>query len=1007
MTRISSRFRTPMPRRFARTSHVAASLALAAISAAGIATLAAQSNSINGTLRGQITDSTGAPVPNASVTVKNTGNGYTRELTTDSDGRYLAPNLPLGMYSVTANSSSFAPYTQSNIRVEAGTDLPVDEVLKAGTVATVVEVSSDAPILETSRTDLSRTISTVETQNLPLTSRNPYNFILLQPGVSGHPNPENGVPRTLNTNGLVDRINYQLDGMVDTESDRYGLRLFAISDSYTDSVQTISNAFTPEFGNTAGIIYNVLTPAGTNSLHGALQYIWRPKAASSCPLLQTCTPGAANYKPKPDLHVDDYVARAGGPVLRNRFFLFGAYEKLKRANPQANTINGATVNALNGLGVPLSDFNTAPQVQRAQWVDVRGDFNINAKNNGFIRYNYFRNNYPYNTNVGGLFALSAESDFQDRAHIIGAQLVTTVSANLLNEFRGSWPYRNQAHFNGVSTGAGPAIVLAAYTDQSTGIKYSAANFGGTNGAGDKFQEKIPSFNDNVSLIRGPHAFKVGVGFQKNNDTQLQDVYTQYNFASVFAYQQALNGTNPRSYTTVTSSIGHPGAGYQTIFFDFFAQDTWQLSRKLTATYGVRYDQYRAPNGISNAPLAETRSFRTPMANFAPRLGLAYTPHEGTVMRLSGGMFYEPTPTNSYFNPLYANGLTNTGNLIATLSSSAPGAPAFPGPVTTAAVASFSAGTPNALTSRFKNEYTWNVNAQVEQQLYRNDTLTLGYVRTNGRNLQFLRNSNLINPISFLADGRPVYSSAVNANTRANPAFNSIRFADIGNNSSYDALIVSYTHRLSAGLTTSANYTWSHAIDNTPEANSYEFSNSIEDPSNPKRDRGNSSINRPNAFNISTVYEPAVHLSNRYLNGFARGNNIAVQVIATSGDQQNETVGTNLSNDAISAGQQRPLFAARNTLRTPLITQTDLRFTRTFGTYFERLQPKVFVEANNLLNRTNVTSISSGATVVAPVFAAGQLTNPNTAGTVTGQPSLAPTSTLLEARILQFGARIEF
>jgi len=131
-------------------------------------------------------------------------------------------------------------------------------------------VTSDAPIIEAARTDQSRTISTQETQNLPLTSRNPYNFILFQPGVSGHPNAENGIPRTVNTNGPVDRVNYQLDGMVDTETDRYGLRLFAISDAYTESVQTISNAFTPEFGNTAGVIYNVLTPSGTNHVHGAV-----------------------------------------------------------------------------------------------------------------------------------------------------------------------------------------------------------------------------------------------------------------------------------------------------------------------------------------------------------------------------------------------------------------------------------------------------------------------------------------------------------------------------------------------------------------------------------------------------------------------------------------------------------------------------------------------------------------------------------------------------------------
>ncbi len=163
----------------------------------------------------------------------------------------------------------------------------MDESLALGTVATQVEVTSDAPIIEPDRFELGRTITAEETQNLPLTSRNPYNFILFQPGVSGHPNPENGIPRTVNTNGLVDRVQYQLDGMVDTESDRYGLRLFAISDSYVREVETISNSFAPEFGNTAGIIYNVISASGSNKLHGEAQYIWRPKAASSCPILRT------------------------------------------------------------------------------------------------------------------------------------------------------------------------------------------------------------------------------------------------------------------------------------------------------------------------------------------------------------------------------------------------------------------------------------------------------------------------------------------------------------------------------------------------------------------------------------------------------------------------------------------------------------------------------------------------------------------------------------------------
>ncbi len=989
--------------RLSRSFAVAAVLSLTSASQLAFS----QSQSINGTIRGQVTDPSGAPVPNAALLIRNTDTGYTRQLSTDSDGRYVAPNLPIGTYSVEATAPSFAPLRQNGIHIGAGTDSTIDEALKTGSVATEVTVTSEAPMIEAARSDLGRTISAAETQNLPLTSRNPYNYILFQPGVSGHPNPENGIPRLLNTNGLVDRVNYQLDGMVDTESDRYGLRLFAISDSYTETVNTISNAFNPEFGNTAGIIYNVITPAGSNNLHGAVQYIWRPKAASSCPILLNCNPAAANYQPKPNLHVDDITGRLGGPIIRNKFFLFGAYEHLKRGNPQAVTVTGANQAQLIALGVPASDFLTAPQVQHAQWVDVRGDWNINSKNTAFVRYNYFRNYYPFNTNAGGLYLQSAESDFQDRAHIIGAQLITTFKPTLLNEFRGSWPYRNEQHFAGSATGSGPMITISGVV----------SGFGGSNGVGDKFQEKIPSFSDNITLIRGGHQFRFGTGFQKNNDTQLQDVYTQFTFPSLATYTAAVQAqqagapsTDPRlhGYSTINASLGRPGAGYQTVFFDLFAQDTWQLTTKLVANYGVRYDQYRAPTAIANAALTQTQNFRTPLGDFAPRVGFAYTPHDGTVVRLSGGLFYEATPTNTYFNPLYSNGNPNSGNLIASLSGSA--GPAFPNTFSLTTAIPTTVLTPYALTPNFKNEYTWNANAQVEQALGGNDALTIGYVLTNGRNLQFLRNSNLTNPVGFLADGRPVYNSNLVTSptpSRADTRYNNISYIDIGANSAYHALVTNYTHRVAAGLMLSASYTWSHAISDTPEGNSYDNSVFIEDPTNRKRDRGNSIINRPNAFTFSGVYQPNTHLANRYLSGLINGNNLAVLVNASSGDQQNEVTGTNLDGDARSSGAQRPLFVGRDTLRGPSIYQADARFTRTFGTYFERVQPQVFVEANNFLNRSNFTSINTNASVNPSTLVNGAV--PSNAGqiTATGQPSLIPTSSLLEARILQFGARVSF
>ncbi len=987
----------------------------------------AQSQSINGSIRGIVTDPSGAPIAGVAVTLKNLDTGYTRKVATDAQGLYVAPALPIGTYSVSSSAATFSPLTQTGIHLAAGTDAEIDQHLSIGSVATEVQVTSDAPIIEPDRVDLGRTISAEETQNLPLTSRNPYNFILFQPGISGHPNPENGIPRTLNTNGLVDRVNFQLDGMVDTETDRYGLRLFAISDSYVQQINTISNSFLPEFGNTAGVIYNSVTYSGTNAFHGEASYIWRPKAASSCPILNNCNPGVPGGVVKPSLHVDDFVGRVGGPVIKDKFFFFVAYEHLKRANPTGNTINVATQNALIASGVSPSDFATAAQVQYAQWLDLRGDYKINSKNQFFVRYNYFRNRYPFNTAVGGTNALSAAADFQDRAHIIGAQLITTFTPNLLNEFRGSWPYRNEHHVADAVTGPGPEVSLSASTDPVTHVAYTAANFNGSNSTGDKFQEKIPSFNDNVTYITGAHTIKAGFGFQKNNDDQLADVFTQYTFPSLTAYLNAKNNPNTaaaQGYSSVSASIGQPGAAYHSVFFDLFAQDTWQVRKNLLVTYGVRYDQYRAPTPPAGEPFVYTQSFNTPKANFSPRFGLAYSPNATTVVRANAGIFYEATPTNTWYNPLYSNGAAGTGNFIATISGGGTCSPYFPNAITTApAGCSLVSGLQSiyGLTPKFKNEYTWNANLQVAQQLSRNDALTLGYILTNGRNLQFLRNLNPINPVTTLADGRPVYATNVSASTRLFPQFGNITYEDVGSNSSYNAFTATYDHRMSAGLSASISYTWSHAISNTPEGNSYEFSNTVEDNSNPKRDRGNSGINRPDAVTASVVYRPVSRFGNKYLDGAVHGNELGLLANMSSGDEQNITTSTKVNNDPLAT--VRPLFVGRDSVRGPAIYQFDLRYTRDLGSYFEhKITPRLLIQANNIFNHSNVTSISTSASVQ-NCIATGTAGNPGynpcsnalipalgsnyIAGQIISAPSLVPTSTLLEARILEFGLKIDF
>src|SRR5438034_7726472 len=255
-------------------------------------------------------------------------------------------SLPRGTYTVTVVKDGFTTLKFTEIVLQAGREAVVDGALKLGAVSTSIEVSGGATVLDPARTNISRTISEDEVQSLPLTSRNPYNWIMFQPGVSGHPNPELGIPRTLNTNGLVDRINYQMDWMVETESDRYCLRLFPISSVYVSEVQTVSNSFAPEFGGTTGNIYNVITGSGTNDLHGMFQWIRGPVDTTARPLFLPAG------QPKPNLLMNSYGMNAARPLKKDKLFLFRAYANLYRALPVPITVTAVTQTHPEAVGIP-------------------------------------------------------------------------------------------------------------------------------------------------------------------------------------------------------------------------------------------------------------------------------------------------------------------------------------------------------------------------------------------------------------------------------------------------------------------------------------------------------------------------------------------------------------------------------------------------------------------------------------------------------------------------------
>jgi len=271
-------------------------LLLLAATVAGASTLHAQSQAINGTIEGVVRDGTGAVLPGASVNVSNLDTGQQRTMTTNADGGYRAVLLSLGSYRVKAELQGFKTIERTGITLSAGQTAVVNFAMEVGGVAEVVSVTGEAPVSEPGKIDLGRTIGEAEIRNLPLVSRNPYNFAFLQANVTGYENEEFGVPR-INANGTQMHTNHLIDGNTNTEKDRAGLRLLPASEIMVREVKLITSGFAPEFGHTTGMVYNAVTPSGSNDFRGSASYRFRRKGMSDRPFFLPAT------APKPDTHV--------------------------------------------------------------------------------------------------------------------------------------------------------------------------------------------------------------------------------------------------------------------------------------------------------------------------------------------------------------------------------------------------------------------------------------------------------------------------------------------------------------------------------------------------------------------------------------------------------------------------------------------------------------------------------------------------------------------------------
>jgi hypothetical protein len=904
---------------------------------------AAQTNAIDAAMEGYVRDATGGGVSGAHVSVRNLATNVITETKANAEGYFRFPILQVGSYKVTAEAEGFKTFTQSDISAAAGQKIRLDMSMQVGSRAESVEVTANASITlaDTGSSAVGGVVSTKEVEDLPIVSRNIYNFQLLAPGVQGLSSPTFGT--TQFAFGGNERSSWNLDGLDNTQ--RGGsrqIRMVITTPEAVEEVQVLSSGYSAEFGRAAGGQVNVILKSGTNQYHGSQLYLYRPQSWQARPSLASVNPTETWW---------DEATTFGGPIRKDKVFFFVQYEHNPYTRPNALTILPSNATALN---LPASQQGTAPFGETYDTLVGKVNYKLNDKNFGYVRYARFTNHQP--NNASGLTIPDRGVNFDDHMNGGGVQLATVFTPSLLNEVRFGAIQRTQAN----APVGKPNPYNAAVN--ITGV----ANIGYNPLAATQTTELSNQIVDNLTWTHGRSTWKAGVDFQHTNFDIFKSENVAYTFGglaaaagvrpAVSALNQYLYTTQglidpatgkPYTYSTFAEDGGDPRLNISFNFLNLFLQDEFRVTPRLTVNAGVRYETILFPALDKNAPYPLSRQIDADRKDFAPRVSLNWlaTGDAKTVVRAAFGLFYDVPALSIFYTAAQVNGDKFLSYQIA---GSDPNAPVFPSVPTLSSTAYIVKPNINAFAPGYRNTYQIQGNLQIQRELVRNLNLTVGYNYAAQRHGLYSQNINLGPAVSYLADGRPVFGGAA---LRPNQAFNQINLIQSGANTNYNGLFVNIQKRLSTGFLFQGSYTWSHAM-----ANNLGEGGAISDPTNLRRDYGNADSDLRHYFVGQWLYEPQFHAAGmKWINGFE----LSSMMFYNSGYPINAVSGIDLNNDGIS--NDRPLFRGRNDITGPGLVQIDARIQRSFAIK-ERYRVVALLEAENAVNHTNAAcSTASGCT----------------------------------------------
>lgn len=861
---------------------------------------------VGGTLAGTVRDTSKGLIPNSQVSIRNTETQIVRIVRTNNEGFYVAPNLLPGLYEISATAPGFRTSNAAGVTLSVGSQRLVDFILPIALASEVVAVSDIASPLPLSTSDVNDIAVGQTIRDLPLDGRSWTDLATLQPGVgaiitqrsfeTGGDRGTRGFGAQITiSGGRPQQNNYRLDGISLNDYANGAPGSVLGGNLGADAVQefsVVTSNSPAEYGKTSGGVVNAITRAGTNNLHGEVYEFLRNSALDARNYFDLGGP--------PPFKRNQFGGLIGGPIVKNRTFFFLNYEGLRQSEGVTSRAtvpsNDARTGLLHNANGTVTNVNIDPAAKKylAFWPApnaglaannntgffaftskhivgedfgiARIDHQISSRDSLAGSYMYDRTPYTYpdgldNTLYESLTARQIVS--LEENHVFGPRFTNTFRLGL---------NREAVQNNGILSAINPAAadpslgaVPGAYATQ-VNVSGLTPFTGGIGASRSSYHWTSYQLYDDAFFTQGRHSFKYGVSVERLqlNIFAPSNPNGQFSFGSLAAFLT----NKPSKFNAVLPTGASPRDLHETVAGGY-AQDDWRLFENFTVNAGLRYEMSTVLTE-THGKLAALRTltdatphlgdpfFTNPtLTNFEPRIGFAWDPFRKgrSVLRGAFGLYdvlplpYEfILPTTSSL-PFTALGTVSGSKLPA--GSFYTGAAPLLGP--TSLRVSYVQPDP-------KRNYVMQWNLNVQQELTSDLSVMLGYVGSRGVHQPYYSNQfDIVLPTQTPAGYLWPAKGAV-----INPNFGSIRGLMWVGTSSYNALQVGVSKRMSHGLQAQASYTWSRSLDQTssslaPDA----FGNSISTLPyfDIKRSYGLSDFNVSRILVLNMIYQvPQLHSS---------------------------------------------------------------------------------------------------------------------------------------------------